>query len=301
MRKGIVVWAAVLVAAGSYADIFGTSTNNFGTGPNEFSINFVDIGGAGNAADGTYGAVGYNYRIGQKEVTIDQFSKARAEDVLISNGNEDYWNSLGQTVGTGAPASRVSAYEAMKFSNWLTTGSAITGVYQFSANGLTLLSIDRSFRNGDDLAYVLPSEDEWYKAAYYKPVNDGSYSLYANGSNDAGDLVHGAGGWNYYVSGIPSMWETGDGALEQNGTYDMMGNVFEWNESIIDVTNRVYRGGSAYAQSLGMRSAVRAGEDPTTEIFTTGFRVAAIPEPSSIMLICMTGGLALLIRRKFSI
>lgn len=123
-KQGVVLLAAALVAVGSYANVFGT-------GPNQFTVDFVNIGNAGNAADASgYGAVGYDYRIGQKEITLDQFAKARAADSLISNGNEGHWNDgVTRTVGTGGPASYVSAYEAMKFANWLTTGSAVSGAY----------------------------------------------------------------------------------------------------------------------------------------------------------------------------
>ena len=40
------------------------------------------------------------------------------------------------------------------------------------------------------------------------------------------------------MNGSPNYtWETGFGAGEQNGTYDMMGNVWEWNESAMDGKN----------------------------------------------------------------
>jgi len=305
-KIGTTLLAAVLVAAGSYAD-------SFGTGGNAFSVDFVDIGYAGNAADASgYGAVGYNYRIGQKEVTLDQFAKARAADSLISDGDEGYWNDGTRTVGTAGPASYVSAYEAMKFANWLTTGSAISGAYQFNAGGTTLLAVDRGAAvTAYGTVYVLPSEDEWYKAAYYKPVDDGSYSLYANGSDSAASLTHGtANGWNYdnsgYVNGSPNYtWETGFGGEEQNGTFDMMGNVWEWNESAYDGTldnlaeRRVFRGGSAINGRLSLRSSDRFSGNPTGGLNSLGFRVAAIPEPSSIALIGLAGGFALFVRRRF--
>lgn len=73
---------------------------------------------------------------------------------------------------------------------------------------------------------MLPTEDEWYKAAYFK--SDGSgYTLYATG-----DLVPiaGVGGENYdKVIGLP--WSVGSGITENNGTFDMNGNVGEWTES----------------------------------------------------------------------
>ncbi|WP_372807679.1 formylglycine-generating enzyme family protein [Pontiella sp.] len=295
-KRKAVILAAVLVAVGCYADVFGTGTN-------QFSIDFVLIGNADNSADANgYGAVDYDYRIGRTEVTIDEFAKARAADSLISDGDEGYWNDGTRTVGGGGPASYVSAYEGMKFANWLTTGSAIGGAYQFSGDGLTLLAVDRAAAVSTyGTVYVLPSEDEWYKAAYYKPINDGTYSLFANGSDELGDLTHGTTeGWNYYssgyVNGFPNyMWEAGFGGPEQNGTYDMMGNVWEWCESAFDgstnnpVADRVYRGGLATAGYGFLRSTSRNGFNPAAdgnEAF--GFRVAAIgatPVPAIVVSI----------------
>lgn len=302
-KMNAVFLAAVLVASGSYADTFGT-------GANQFSIDFVNIENAGNAADTSgYGAVDYGYRMGQYEVTLDQFAKARAADSRVGSGNEGYWNDGTRTVGTAGPASYVSAYEAMKFANFLTTGDAYTGAYQFDGSGV-LQAVDRDAAvSAYGTVYVVPTEDEWYKAAYYKPVNDGSYSLYASGLDTV--PTHGtANGWQYYnsgyVNGSPNYtWETGFGAQEQNGTYDMMGNVWEWNESAFDGTldnmaeYRVIRGGSYGGSEVDLRSSPRYGYYPADESSAIGFRVAAIPEPSSLALMVLVGGGGWIARRKF--
>jgi hypothetical protein len=157
MKKLSLVMSATLFIIGCYAD-----SVTFGNGANQFSMDFVNIGNAGNAADTTgYGAVGYNYRIGRMEVTIDQFTRAYAADSRIGSGNEGYWNTSPQSVGTGGPASGVSAFEAMKFANWLTSGDAYMGAYQFSSNG-TLTAVNRDAAvSAYGTVYVLPTEDEW--------------------------------------------------------------------------------------------------------------------------------------------
>ncbi len=101
------------------------------------------------------------------------------------------------------------------------------------------------------------------------------------------------------------MWETGDGGLEQNGTFDMMGNVWDWNESAVDrsannmAANRVFRGGSAFNIESDLRSSTRYSSSPTNDSSSFGLRVAEIPEPSSIMLMGVAGGFALFMRRRF--
>jgi len=249
MKTVLPILCLVIASTAAQADLFGTGTN-------QFTMDFVNIGHANNTADSTgYGAVGYTYRIGRSEVTIDQFFKARAADGRIGSGFEGYWNDGTRTVGSSAPASVLTWFSAAMFCNWLTTGDAYTGVYQFNGSG-TMTGIDRSYRNGDDLAYVLPSENEWYKAAYFKPDGSG-YSLYASGL-DSTPVRGGANGWNYYNSGsvLPEpnyVWEVGAGGQEQNGTRNMMGNVQEWTESAADglldnlYERRTYRGGGMLA------------------------------------------------------
>lgn len=290
-----VLLAATLLVAGAHAD-------DFGAGSNQFSMAFVEIGATGNPGDPanpyngtTPGSVDYSYRIGTFEVSVDQFSKAMAMDSRIGDGDELYWNDGTRTVGLGAPASMVSWYEAAKFANWLTSGDAYAGAYSFDTNGL-LTAVDRVAAVATyGTVYVLPSEDEWYKAAYYKPVDDGSFSLYSSGGN--GDPPRGTNGWNYSVwtwegsnvahtvkSPPDFMWEGGFGAQEQNGTFDINGNIWEWCESAHDGTlddlaeGRMIRGGGYEVEFRYIRSDFRHDAfDPLNEHELVGFRVAAIP------------------------
>jgi formylglycine-generating enzyme required for sulfatase activity len=285
--KFMVMLALVMLDSTSYADTFGTGTN-------QFTIDFVEIGNVNNAPDSTgYGSVSFNYRIGKYEVTAAQWEKAWHESGhTISDGDESNWF---RGLGDAAPVVNDRAYEAMKFVNWLTSGNALDGAYKFSSNGATLLAVDRDAAlNAYGTVYVLPSEDEWYKAAYYKPVNNGSYSLYANGSDLETSLIQGTtNGWNYYnsvyVDSVNFMWPPGSGAKEQNGTYDMMGNVAEWIESAYDgnlddlTENRVARGGNALnnygIDTWLMSSRGRMSSPASTELGYLGLRVVAIESP----------------------
>ena len=256
------------------------------------NMDFVTIGNPGNPADSTgYGAVDYQYQIGTKEVSINQFMTAYGADNRVGSGDEDEWFS---SEGGVAPAVLVSFYESMKYANWLTSGDAYDGAYQFNSSG-TLTAVDRDAAvTTYGTVFVVPSEDEWYKAAYYRPVNDGTYSRYPNGSDDQSDLIQGApNGWNYYDGDFANgnrPWVTGSGALEQNGTYDMMGNVWEMNESAFDgvldvmAENRVVRGGAYGINGLTSQdSSNRYSRSPTTTGVARGFRIAVLSaEPADI-------------------
>ena len=312
MKKQGIVLAAALFAVGSYGDIFGT-------GENQFSIDFVNIGYAGNVADSTgYGAVGYNYRVGMYEITIDQYSKAWAADSRMDyNVNPETGSNMSDrdeaeyiALGSGAPATYINWYEATLFCNWLTSGDAYSGAYQFEdkyGNGIMYpVAQDRDAAVAEyGTVYVLPTEDEWYKAAYYNAEGSG-YSRYANGSDDEADLIKGtAAGWNYdgasYADGS-AVWVCGSGAEEQNGTYDMMGNLLEWTESPFDgelsnmTESRSMRGGHSGSSAAGVSSSGRQ-QGSTYENNIVGFRVAAIPEPSSGLLVMVGAGGIVFYRR----
>ena len=52
-----------------------TRADTFGTGDNQFTIEFVTISGTSNPAGG-YGVIAYDYRIGKFEITAEQWHKA---------------------------------------------------------------------------------------------------------------------------------------------------------------------------------------------------------------------------------
>ncbi|MBJ7286141.1 MAG: PEP-CTERM sorting domain-containing protein, partial [Akkermansiaceae bacterium] len=82
------------------------------------------------------------------------------------------------------------------------------------------------------------------------------------------------------------------------GTNDQGGNVFEWNDAVISGSLRGLRGGAWNGSDYFLRSSVRFNfGDPSGEDFLVGFRVAAVPEPTSILLSMLAGGM-MLIRRK---
>ncbi|MHB9070219.1 MAG: formylglycine-generating enzyme family protein [Sedimentisphaerales bacterium] len=263
-------------------------------------IDFVTIGNAGNDADtqimitdGTsgYGAVNYNYRIGKYEVTNAQWNAFTAA-VGAPTGNDGGY-SYPPPIGDQQPTHNVSWYETLQFCNYLTSGDKSQGAYLFSGNNTNpgdFLGVDRAAAQTTySTIYVIPTENEWYKAAYFKPDGNG-YSLYANGTDTAPE----AGVQSNYNSAIGATWNINNGIQEQNGTFDMMGNVWEWNETIIG-PYRGLRGGAYYCYAIDgtLASSYRnALGNPGFEGCDLGFRIASIPEPCSLLLIGL-GGLIL--------
>jgi sulfatase modifying factor 1 len=299
--------------AGVLAVIVCATVANFASADtiHGIDIDFVTIDNAGNPGDtrtetdeygrpiaNPYGcgAVSYNYRIGKYEVTNAQWNTFTAA-ASAPNGNNGGYNYSSYYTGVQQPTNRVSWYEAAQFCNYLTSGDKSKGAYQFSGNNTNpgnFLGIDRvSSISTYGTTYVIPTEDEWYKAAYYKPDGSG-YSTYANGTNTIPSTSEACYGQSYPRSGP---WNVGTGTQEQNGTFDMMGNVFELNETFIDSSNRCIRGGSYLSISNGfdLKSSDRSNVFPYTEGNNGGFRVASVPEPATIVLLTL-GGLGL--RRK---
>ena len=82
------------------------------------------------------------------------------------------------------PVNYVSYWDSCRFANWLSngqgTGYTETGAYTLDGYNGTDGRHHSAQRRGE---WAVTSEDEWYKAAYYK--GGGLYSLYANGTNTA--------------------------------------------------------------------------------------------------------------------
>ncbi len=302
------------------------------------TIDYVAVGNAGNAADNStgslYGAVAYAYQIGKYEVTNAQYTAfLNAVDPAGANTNGIYNPNMGSsnfggiTYTSGAasgakytirtsmgnkPVNYVSWYDAARFTNWLNNGqgsaSTETGAYTLSGSS--------GFPTRNVSATVwLPSENEWYKAAYYDPTpgagGGDNYWLYPTRSNSAptvatasasGDITNpGANVANYNFGVSPAAKLTTAGSAAANnyfGTADQGGNVWEWNDTVVVAnTTRGLRGGSLFDHESFLRASTPNGVNPSNQGDNMGFRVASVPEPTSILL-TMFAGSAMLIRRK---
>lgn len=98
------------------------------------------------------------------------------------------------------------------------------------------------------------------------------------------------------------------GGLSPFGTMGQNGNTWEWMESALDGVNnltnesRGIRGGTWDDTEGSLRSSIRNYGDPTYGSNGIGFRVASIPEPSTIILtLILIGSAFLTCRRKPSL
>jgi len=310
------------LAAPSHA---GTVTFGSGAG-NTFAMEFVTIGNPNNTADtnanpSPAGRVTYAYDIGKFEVSRDMVTKYNANFGTTNNLEITLldMDDFGIVGGNGAnkPATGVSWNEAARFVNWLNVnqgfakaykfadGSAVNDNIQLWQSGEAGYDVNNKYRNS--LAkYFLPSYNEWYKAAYYNP-NDSTYYDYANGSITAPTAVASGTGDNTAVYGQQQAQGPADvtsaGGLSPYGVMGLGGNVWEWEESSLDLLNddftsdRALRGGSWYGNSSNLSSSIRGLDLPSAEYNDSGFRVAslssssaaAVPEPGTLLLGTLLG------------
>ena len=111
--------------------------DSFGTGANTFTIDFVDVGNAGNANDAgagggsyssPYGGVNYNYRISTYEISQNDITNATASGLSNVTAGAHTGNE---------PAADISWYEAAAFVNWMNTSNSHQSAYDLSYNSGT--------------------------------------------------------------------------------------------------------------------------------------------------------------------
>ena len=290
-----------------------TVIENFGSGANAFTMEFVTIGNPNNAADTTgspnpAGSVAYTYSLGKYEVSRDMITKANAAGSLGITLAD--MTSFGGN-GVNRPATGISWYEAARYVNWLNTSTGGTAAYKFSGSTFQLWSstdagynASNKFRNSN-AKFWLPSTDEWYKGAYGSP--NGTWYNYPTGTDSAPTAVASGTLFNTAVYGGQAGPAdiTNAGGLNAYGTTGQGGNVWEWNETAFDGTNdtagenRQLRGGSWLNLSFDLDASYRFEANPADGFVNEGFRVASVPEPSALSLLAIgLGGLAVLRRRK---
>jgi PEP-CTERM putative exosortase interaction domain len=289
----------------------------------QINIDTVLVGNAGNDADtrtteegGTpgLGAVSYDYYIGTYEVTTAQYTKflnsvatsTTAASYITSLYNASMANDplgcgITRTIVDGAyvytvangnvPVNFVSAYDAMRFCNWVTTGNTETGVYNLNGVNSLVGRDTTAMANG---GVAIANLDEWYKAAFYNGSTS-SYTTYAGNTNTSPVAgVDANFGQTTPYSGIVDVGSY-DHFASYYGTFDQNGNVWEWTDTVSSSTNVYRRGGSFRNEETNLRASYSSGTDSAAgKGNNIGFRVVSlspIPEPSTYAAIF--GALAL--------
>jgi len=275
----------------------------------------MSIGDVGNPAQASgpnagLGSVNYSYMMSSTEVTVAEYasflnSVAGATDPFsLYNTN---MSGIGLTkngsvysVTSGfadRPVAFVNWFSAARYVNWLNTGSTETGAY--ALNGSNTI-VGRTV-SATQPTWVLPNENEWYKAAFYNPTLPGTnkYGTWQvsqlGGSAQPAAVAPPTGttpaaNYNNVAGSQTTNVGAYGGTFSHYGMYDMLGNVTEWIESsYTDNTQvRVFSGAFALASvtnwnadgGLNLRSPLNINSN-------IGFRVAQVapvPEPGTIAL-----------------
>jgi len=343
-RIGVVAAVIALCASGAQGDVV-VQTVFVGNAGNAGELSGQGAGGMGE--NRICGAVAYVYQMGKFEITTGQYCEflnavADADpydlyDTAMGNMSGSFTQGCNlkrsgtsgnytYTVGNGGPedwanwASRpvnwVSWGDAARLANWLHNGQpagpqslATTEDGSYYLNGDTtdaqLLAVTRKA----NATWVIPSEDEWYKAAYHK--NDGvtgHYWKYPTQSDQSpiAEVPPGRaeppGSVNcaYAIDGPYYRTIAGEYTPSPSsyGTFDQGGNLWEWNESVGGGWYRGQRGSSfCYPSSLSHAAVRNSGTSPSAGSQEFGIRLAFVPEPVTISLFVL-GALVMLRRPR---
>jgi len=271
-----------------------------------------------------FGAVGYIYNIGKYEVTAGQYttflnavastdtyglyktmmqSDAYGCQIKRSGTSGSYTYSVASDYAN-RPVNDVSFWDAARFTNWLHNGQPTgsqnantteDGAYTLTATGMANNTMTRNA----GWLWAVTSEDEWYKAAYYDPEKPGGsgYWDYATGTDsvpgrDTSEATNPGNNANYrllisrpYLRSTVGEFELSDSPY---GTFDQAGNVWEWNDAIVDSARGLRGGALCNDESLLAASYRYTVIVPTHYDIFTGFRVVSseaivsVPEPCSL-------------------
>ncbi len=276
-----------------------------------------------------FGGVDYAYQIGKYEVTTGQYAEF-LNAVAAADPYRLYYLQMGTgpsgcgiqrsgqsgsyTYSVSAdwanrPVGFISWCDAARFANWLHNGQPIgpqgpgtTEDGSYALNGATSVIALASVARQPNATWAIPTEDEWYKAAYHK--NDGltgNYWEYPTRSNDRPSNVLGnpvdPGNNATYLNGIVDTiglpyYRTEVGAHENSGspygTFDQGGNAWEWCDGPVIFSHyRVMRGGSFSSpdNDYELRATAREEVVLSTEFPSNGFRLVLVPEPATLGLL----------------
>jgi len=306
-------------------------------------LQWVTVGDPGNAADTNgRGAVANLFQIMKYEFTNQQYA-----DFLNAVAKTDTYSLYNPLMGTNTrggitqsgvsgsfsytvrsnmgdkPVNYMTWFNAARVANWMVNGQPTTGLQNTGTTEDGAYTLLTTGSNGQPVSstkavpvnpgatYFIPTQDQWYKSAYYSPSYGGAgvpgYWAYGTQSDaaptavnatNAGDGTYGgvspvtgnfanfnnAASWNGATGNVTTVGTNGGSSYY--GAFDMNGNVTEWNDlngngAVNDFLNA--RGGSwSTSDSTRLSSAYSYDIAPSVaNDVTLGFRIAAVPEPST--------------------
>jgi len=325
----------------------------FGSIANAEPIQWVTVGDPGNTADtdpAGRGAVATSFQIMKYEFTNQLYTEfLNSVDQNGTNPNSVYNANMGSNARGGIsftsgaasgskyatksnmgdkPVNYVSWFDAARVSNWLMNGalsssSTETGAYTLVSGQTT----GTAPAVNPGATFYVPTEDQWYKAAYYTggstnagywnyatqsdsdptPVTAGSTGIGSAGSTGNFANYNRVADWNSQNGNVTTVGT--NGGPSAYGAFDMSGNVTEWNDLTGAAgSSRGLRGGDWNGNAFSLSSSNGGSNDPSYEVSSVGFRLASpvsapVPEidPNglSAALGLIAAGLGLLERRRY--
>jgi sulfatase modifying factor 1 len=303
-------------------------------------VNWSTVGDAGNAADTTgFGAVNHQFRMMSFEFTnrdyaaflnaVDQtgantlklYSASMTSDgrggISFQPANANGAKYVVKTDFGTKPVNFVDWFDAARVANFMHNGGTVGASTETGAYTLGGATSGTTFARNDGAFFWIPTQDEWYKTAFYKGGGtNAGYWEYATQSETAPTAVTASasgvgsagasGNFANFKSGAD--WNSMDGNVTSVGTngrssaygaYDMNGNVREVIEGSPSTTV-LYRGGS-YSGGNANVNATSGFSTQNSNLASThhGFRLATnVPEPGSTLPILTLFGLALTKSRR---
>ena len=289
----------------------------------QVTLDMVTVGDPGNTADDTtYGAVATSFQIMKYEWTNSQYT-----DFLNSVAATDTYSLYNANMGSNArggitrsgisgsytyatrtnmgdkPVNYVSWFDAARVSNWLMNGGTSSSSTETGAYTLSGSTSGNAPAVNSNATFYLPTEDQWYKAAYYKgggtnagywnyatqndsaptAVTAGETGIGSAGNTDNFANYNAAASWNGGTGNVTTVGT--NGGASAYGAFDMSGNINEWNDLTGAAgSSRGRRGGDWNGNASSLSSSTMNSNDPSGETNGRGFRLAspvAVPEPST--------------------
>ena len=294
---------------------------------NKITIDLVPVGDPNNRSDAApgdpssfgFGSVDKEYQIGKYDVTVEQYcaflnavaSKSDPHQLYDERMTTDpdvacITRSGDKTTGytyqpmsdscKKFPITYVNLFSAFRFCNWLENGQPVGKETPETTERGAYFPAYGCFIPTPNSKWNIPTENQWYKAAYYSPVTSehcgslyysyGTSSAYEQPSNSllTPDAPNEA---NYCLYGVfttseqPRLTPVGTFTHSASpcGAYDMAGNVNQWtttplaNEGLDACKLIVRRGSWASTDAAELRFMHCFCNEANARLSTLGFRV----------------------------